>query len=163
MRIYLNTNNRKNASMSGTTNVSKSALSNLQPFFFETRLLQNIWSKEGLLQLNNNHVFRCRIKDGKIFKTLLGVCPVTIDMSEIIQEHECHQILPGAVIENITQQVYRLSAESSVECILEYKDGTLYDWHLSIPSSVYASLTTPEDIIHQPAVKQDLLHILSLI
>lgn len=162
MRIYLNTNNRKSSKMS-TTSIGKSALSNLQPFFYETRLLQNIWSKEGLLQLNNNHVFRCRIKDGKIFKTLLGVCPVTIDMSEIIKENECNQILPDAYKEIITQQVYRLSADSSVECILEYKDGTLYDWHLSIPSTVHASLTTPEDIIHQPTVKQDLLHLLSLI
>ena len=160
MRIYCN--NKR----------SITSKSNLHPYFHETRVLQQLWSPEGLIQIatananagananaNANRLYRCRIKDGKTFKTLLGAWPVTIDMSEIIKENECYQILPEAQHESITQHVYKLAPTSSVECIIEYKKDSVHDCYLYI-SDVS---TTQEDIIYKPEIKQDIMHILSLL
>jgi hypothetical protein len=126
MRIYIFHTLQKNGSW----------LNKLEPYLVETRRENYIWSQEnGPLKIKAQKIYRVRIKDVPVIKTLLGAFPATIDKSEFIcDDEECHQIPPNSYQEQIEIKVYKLSAASlsaaslsNVEWIFEYKNGELYD------------------------------------
>jgi hypothetical protein len=142
MRIYILSN----------ANLKKNILGKLEPYLQNTRFISYIWSLSGLLQVEDNKIYRMRIKDVLSRKTLLGAYPATIDESEFIREEECFQIAPRAYKEYMTLKSYRLPA-SDFEWILEYKDDELHD--------NYFSLSNTQDI-HSPKIKAEILQFLSL-
>jgi hypothetical protein len=142
MRLYILSN----------ANLKKNILGKLEPYLQNTRFISYIWSLSGLLQVEDNKIYRMRIKDVLSRKTLLGAYPATIDESEFIREEECFQIAPRSYNEYMTLKSYRLPA-SDFEWILEYKDDELHD--------NYFSLSNTQDI-HSPKIKAEILQFLSL-
>ena len=91
----------------------------LEPYFYETRYSNRLWTPEGLFQIENNKIFRVRIKDVPVTKTMIGAFPVTIDASEFVQEpEESYQVPPQSQPEYLIQKVYRLS--SHIEWVFVY-------------------------------------------
>ena len=149
MRIYIVSN----------ATLKKNILSKLEPYLHNTRYISYIWSVNGLLQVEDNKVYRIKIKDVISKKTLLGAFPVTIDESEFIREEECFQIAPRSHKEYTTLKIYKADASaagtstSSLEWVLEYKDDELHDNYFTLPNG--------EDI-HSVKNKAALLHFLNL-
>jgi hypothetical protein len=117
-----------------TLNVKKNMLDKLAPYLHEIQQVSYIWSIDGLLQLENDKLFRMKIKDVVAKKTLVGAYPATIDESEFIREEEWHQIPPRSFKECLTLKSYRLP-DSSLEWILEYKDNELHDNYFKLPAT----------------------------
>ena len=156
MRIYILSN----------AAVKKNILAKLEPYLHNSRYINYIWSVNGLLQIENDKIYKIKIKDVISKKTLLGAYPVTIDESEFIREEECYQIAPRSHKEYMTIKTYRLAtnatpnanlltASSDLEWIFEYKDDELHDNYFSLANGEF------EDI-HSPKVKADLLKFLNL-
>jgi hypothetical protein len=148
MRIYILSN----------ATLKKNIINKLDPFLHNTRYISYIWSVNGLMQVEDNKVYRLKIKDVISKKTLLGAFPVTIDESEFIREEECFQIAPRSHKEYTTLKTYRLPAcvnvcEKPLELVLEYKDDELHDNYFTLPNG--------EDI-HSVKNKAALLHFLNL-
>ena len=146
MRIYILSN----------ATLKKNILSKLEPYLHSIRHICYIWSVNGLLQVEDNKIYRVQIKDVQSKKTLLGAFPVTIDESEFIRKEECFQIAPRSYEEYTMLKTYRISSTastSSIEWILEYKDDELNDNYFTLPNG--------EDI-HSVKNKADLLHFLNL-
>lgn len=123
MRIYI------------LSTLKKNMLAKLEPYFVHSRYISYIWSSDGLLQIENEKIYRMKIKDVPAKKTLLGAFPVTIDESEFIREEECYQIAPRTYKEYATLKTYRMPQHSSaLELILEYKGDDLYDNYFSCPA-----------------------------
>jgi hypothetical protein len=117
------------------------------------RHINYIWSVNGLLQVENNKIYKVKIKDVAEKKTLLGAFPITIDESEFIREEECFQIAPRSYKEYTTLKSYRLQPTSNLEWILEYKEDELHDNYFILPAT--------EDI-HSPKIKGEILEFLNL-
>ena len=162
MRIYILSN----------AAVKKNILAKLEPYLHNSRYISYIWSVNGLLQIENDKIYKIKIKDVISKKTLLGAYPVTIDESEFIREEECYQIAPRSHKEYMTIKTYRLAtnasasatasananlltASSDLEWIFEYKDDELHDNYFSLANGEF------EDI-HSPKVKANLLKFLNL-
>jgi len=170
MRIYILSN----------AAVKKNILAKLEPYLHNSRYISYIWSVNGLLQVENDKIYKIKIKDVMSKKTLLGAYPVTIDESEFIREEECYQIAPRSHKEYMTIKTYKLAtianatatananatpnatasanlltASSNLEWIFEYKDDELHDNYFSLANGEF------EDI-HSPKVKTDLLKFLNL-
>ena len=98
--------------------VVKKKIALLEPYLRETRQICYIWSMNGLLQIENNKIYKIKIKDVPVKKTLLGAFPATIDESEFIREEECYQVLPIAHKEYTTLKIYRIkgSALTNPKC-----------------------------------------------
>ena len=164
MRIYVLSN----------ATLKKNILNKLEPYLHSVRHISYIWSVNGLMQVEENKVYKVKIKDVQSKKTLLGAFPVTIDESEFIREEECFQIAPRSFKEYTTLKTYRLTAASVagtstsvagtsvaasvgktslIEWVLEYKNDELHDNYFILPNG--------EDI-HWPKNKADLLHFLNL-
>jgi hypothetical protein len=144
MRVYILSN----------INVKKNLLHKLEPYFQHMRQVCYIWSMNGLLQVEDDKIYRIKIKDILSKKTLLGAYPATIDESEFLREEECYQIAPRSFNEYTTLKTYRLPrGDSLVNFILEYKDDELHDNYFTLPAG--------EDI-HSPKNKTDLLEFLNL-
>ena len=141
MRLYILSN----------ANLKKNILNKLESYLHETRFISYIWSVSGLLQVEDNKIYRMKIKDVLSRKTLLGAYPATIDESEFIRQEECFQIAPRSYKEYMTIKSYRLPS-SDVEWILEYKEEELHD--------NYFNLSNTQDIT--PKNKADILQFLSL-
>ena len=92
--------------------VVKKKIALLDPYLRETRQICYIWSMSGLLQIENNKIYKIKIKDVPAIKTLLGAFPATIDESEFIREEECYQILPIAHKEYTTLKIYRIKGSA---------------------------------------------------
>jgi hypothetical protein len=103
MRIYIVSN----------ATLKKNILSKLEPYLHNTRYISYIWSVNGLLQVEDNKVYRIKIKDVISKKTLLGAFPVTIDESEFIREEECFQIAPRSHKEYTTLKIYKASESTT--------------------------------------------------
>ena len=154
MRIYIVSN----------ATLKKNILSKLEPYLHNTRYISYIWSVNGLLQVEDNKVYRIKIKDVISKKTLLGAFPVTMDESAFIREEECFQIAPRSHKEYTTLKIYKAGASgagtsaagtstSSLEWVLEYKDDELHDNYFTLPNG--------EDI-HSVKNKAALLHFLNI-
>jgi hypothetical protein len=147
MRIYILSN----------ANVKKNILAKLEPYLHNIRQISYIWSMNGLLQVENDKIYKIKIKDVISKKTLLGAYPVTIDESEFIREEECFQIAPRSYKEYTTLKSYRMESTpkeiNNIEWIFEYKDDELHD--------NYFNLANGEDI-NSPKIKADLLQFLNL-
>jgi hypothetical protein len=152
MRIYILSNN----------NLIKNQIKNkLTPYFHKTNYIDYIWSVNGLFQVENNKIYRIKIKDTEAEKTLLGAFPATIDRSEFIREEECYQIAPRSFKEYTKISSYRLTPASSLEWILEYRNGELHDNYFYLPSS-NSNADTDTDILRSPLIKSELLTFLNL-
>ena len=155
MRIYILSN----------ATLKKNILSKLEPYLHNTRYISYIWSVNGLLQVEDNKIYRIKIKDVISKKTLLGAFPVTIDESEFIREEECFQIAPRSYKEYTTLKIYSAAGTSAagtgaagtgtsmLEWVLEYKDDELHDNYFTLPNG--------EDI-HSVKNKAALLHFLNI-
>ena len=143
MRIYVLSN----------ATLKKNILNKLEPYLHSIRHICYIWSVNGLLQVEENKIYRVQIKDVQSKKTLLGAFPVTIDESEFIRKEECFQIAPRSYEEYTMLKTYSIASASSIEWILEYKDNELHDNYFTLPNG--------EDI-HSAKNKADLLHFLNL-
>jgi hypothetical protein len=125
MRIYI---------LSNTVLKKNNILEKIEPYFHSTRYICYIWSIGGLLQIENDKIYRIKIKDVAAKKTLLGAFPATIDESEFIRsEEECYQIVPRSYKEYTTIKTYRLPHSHALEWIMEYKENELYDNYFSLP------------------------------
>lgn len=147
MRVYILSNSA----------VKKNIVAKLESYLYNVRHISYIWSATGLFQVENNKIYRMKIKDVETKKTLLGAFPVVVDESEFIRQEECFQIAPRAYKEYTTLKTYRLPAVDEtvqpLEWIHEYKDDELHDNYFSLPNG--------EDI-HSPKNKANLLFFLNL-
>jgi hypothetical protein len=114
----------------------------LEPYFYEMRYTNRLWTPEGLFQIENNKIFRVRIKDIPVTKTMIGAFPVTIDASEFVQEQEeSYQVPPQSQPEYLIQKVYRLSSHiashSHIEWVFVYDSSgeMLIDNYFYLPPS----------------------------
>jgi hypothetical protein len=160
MRIYANANSSNYA-------FSDSIKQKLAAYFVEVRHINNLWTQDGLFQIENNKLFRVEIKDVPIVKTLLGAYPVTIDASDFVKvDEEWYQVPPETHPELIIQKVYKASAGSSstastsstpskLEWIFEYDSSgeVLRDNYFYLP---------PNEDIHASENKADLMKFLNL-
>lgn len=145
MRVYV---------LSNTNVLKNNVVHKLTPYFYETTYIDYIWSINGVFQMEHNKLYRMKIQDKPIEKTLLGAFPATIDKSEFIRQEECFQIAPRAVKEYTTVTSYRLTPSSVLEWILEYRNNELHDNYFYLPSE------NPD--IHSPIIKSELLNFLNL-
>ena len=100
----------------------------LEPYFYETRYSNRLWTPEGLFQIENNKIFRVRIKDVPVTKTMIGAFPVTIDASEFVQEQEeTYQVPPQSQPEYLIQKVYRLSSHTEWVFVYDSSGEMLID------------------------------------
>jgi len=143
MRIYILSN----------INLKKNIIEKLEPYFNNLRHISYIWSVNGLLQVENNKIYKMKIKDVVSKKTLLGAFPITIDESEFIREEECFQIAPRSYKEYTTLKSYRIQPTSNLEWILEYKDDELHDNYFYLPAT--------EDL-YSPKIKGEILEFLNM-
>ena len=168
MRIYANANSSNYAF--GETIKPK-----LAAYFVEVRHISNLWTPDGLFQIDNDKLFRVEIKDVPVVKTLLGAYPVTIDGSEFSRVSEqWYQVPPETHPELIIQKVYKASASvsstasasvsstasvssiaSKLEWIFEYDSSgeVLRDNYFYLP---------PNEDIHASENKADLMKFLNL-
>jgi hypothetical protein len=120
----------------------------LEPYFYEMRYTNRLWTPEGLFQIENNKIFRVRIKDIPVTKTMIGAFPVTIDASEFVQEQEeSYQVPPQSQPEYLIQKVYRLShiaSHSHIEWVFVYDSSgeMLIDNYFYLPPSVAGTATS---------------------
>jgi hypothetical protein len=130
----------------------KNVPSQLEPFLYETRTVNYIWSQknEELFQIENNKIFYVQqSRKGEKTKTLLGAFPITIDQTEYIKaSEECYQIPPKCRSEILLQKVYKPSPTSLVEWIFVY-EGEIFKEN-------YFSLSADADI-NTPGIKADLI------
>ena len=153
MRIYANANSSNYA-------FSDSIKQKLAAYFVEVRHINNLWTQDGLFQIENNKLFRVEIKDVPIVKTLLGAYPVTIDASEFLKvDEEWYQVPPETHPELIVQKVYKASASTSVSMKLEWIFE--YDSSGEVLRDNYFYLPPNEDI-HASENKADLMKFLNL-
>ena len=134
-------------------NVLKKLIPKLETFLDSTRYICYIWSFTGLFQVENDRIYSIKIKDVLAKKTLLGAYPVTIDESEFVRQEESFQIAPRSHKDYTTLKTYRLSKESTVEFVLEYKDHELYDNYFLLPKG---------SDIHSQKIKAEILEFLNL-
>jgi len=160
MRIYI---------LSNTNIIKKQMLDKLTPYFHKTNYINYIWSINGLFQVENNKIYRIKIKDIEAEKTLLGAFPATIDRSEFIREEECYQVEPHSFKEYTKISSYRLTPASSLEWILEYRNSELHDNYFYLPSSRINTDADADDdseadvdILRSPVIKSELLTFLNL-
>jgi len=162
MRIYANANSSNYA-------FSDSIKQKLAAYFVEVRHINNLWTQDGLFQIENNKLFRVEIKDVPIVKTLLGAYPVTIDASDFVKvDEEWYQVPPETHPELIVQKVYKASTSTSVsststsstaanklEWVFEYDSSgeVLRDNYFYLP---------PNEDIHASENKADLMKFLNL-
>ena len=149
MRIYANANSSNYAF--GETIKPK-----LAAYFVEVRHINNLWTPDGLFQIDNDKLFRVEIKDVPVVKTLLGAYPVTIDGSEFSRVgEEWYQVPPETHPELIIQKVYKASANMKLEWIFEYDSSgeVLRDNYFYLP---------PNEDIHASENKADLMKFLNL-
>lgn len=158
MRIYANANSSNYAF--GETIKPK-----LAAYFVEVRHISNLWTPDGLFQIDNDKLFRVEIKDVPVVKTLLGAYPVTIDGSEFLRVgEEWYQVPPETHPELIIQKVYKASTASAsvsstssmkLEWIFEYDSSgeVLRDNYFYLP---------PNEDIHASENKADLMKFLNL-
>ena len=128
MRIYI---------LSNSNIIKNNWLTKLEPHLVGTTQVHYIWSAEGgLLQVVDQKIYRMRIKDVPVVKTLMGAFPITIDKSEFIREEECFKVPPQVYHEHIEQKVYTITSvstsvsstsASSTKWIFEYINGALHD------------------------------------
>ena len=127
----------------------------LEPFYHNTRYISYIWSAGGLFQIENNKIYRIKIKDVLSEKTLIGAFPAQVDKSEFVREEECYQIAPRSFKEYTTVLTYRFAAAhalaSDLEWVLEFKDDELTDNYFQVPT---AEIT--------PKLKGEILQFLNL-
>lgn len=153
MRIYANANSSNYA-------FSDSIKQKLAAYFVEVRHINNLWTQNGLFQIENNKLFRVEIKDVPIVKTLLGAYPVTIDASEFLKvDEEWYQVPPETHPELIVQKVYKASASTSTSMKLEWVFE--YDSSGEVLRDNYFYLPPNEDI-HASENKADLMKFLNL-
>lgn len=159
MRIYTNANSSNYA-------FSETIKPKLAAYFVEVRHISNLWTPDGLFQIDNDKLFRVEIKDVPVVKTLLGAYPVTIDGSEFSRVgEEWYQVPPETHPELIIQKVYKASASSTasastsvsmkLEWIFEYDSSgeVLRDNYFYLP---------PNEDIHASENKADLMKFLNL-
>ena len=154
MRIYANANSSNYA-------FSDSIKQKLAAYFVEVRHINNLWTQDGLFQIENNKLFRVEIKDVPIVKTLLGAYPVTIDASDFVKiDEEWYQVPPETHPELIVQKVYKASvststAASKLEWVFEYDSSgeVLRDNYFYLP---------PNEDIHASENKADIMKFLNL-
>jgi hypothetical protein len=121
MRIYI---------LSNSNIIKNNWLTKLEPLLVSTEKVHYMWSTEGgLLQVADQKIYRMRIKDVPVVKTLMGAFPITIDKSEFIREEECFQVPPQVYHEHIERKVYTITSTSvsSTKWIFEYINGALHD------------------------------------
>ena len=100
----------------------------LEPYFYEMRYSNRLWTPEGLFQIENNKIFRVKIKDVPVTKTMIGAFPVTIDASEFVQEpEESYQVPPQSQPEYLIQKVYRLSSHTEWVFVYDSSGEMLID------------------------------------
>ena len=158
MRIYANANSSNYA-------FSNTIKPKLAAYFLEVRHINNLWTQDGLFQIDNDKLFRVEIKDVPVVKTLFGAYPITIDASEFLRvSEEWYQVPPETYPDLIIQKVYKITkdtitasaaASSKVEWIFEYDSSgeVLRDNYFYLP---------PNEDIHASENKADIMKFLNL-
>ena len=116
----------------------------LEPYFYEMRYINRLWTPEGLFQIENNKIFRVGIKDIPVTKTMIGAFPVTIDASEFVQEQEeSYQVPPQSHPEYLIQKVYRLSSHIEWVFVYDSSGEMLIDNYFYLHTSASVAGTGP--------------------
>jgi hypothetical protein len=134
----------------------------LEPYFYEMRYSNRLWTPEGLFQIENNKIFRVRIKDVPVTKTMIGAFPVTIDASEFVQEQEeSYQVPPQSQPEYLIQKVYRLSSHIEWVFVYDSSGEMLIDNYFYLHTS--ASVAGTSTSVCTAEQKADILKFLNFI
>ena len=154
MRVYTSTSIKNDA-------MQNKLINKLEPYFYESRTKSHIVTRDGLLQMVNNRLYRLgssnsndssNSSNSSNKKTIIGVFPITIKDEPSLGE-ECYQIPPASEQKVFIHRVYKLSDESAVEWIFVYNNNNvLQEYYFSLPDGTD---------INQPDVKADILTFLS--
>jgi hypothetical protein len=108
----------------------------LEPFFLCNRTVTHIHTSDGMLQVDNNKIYRFKAPP-PVKKTMIGVFPATLK-SEPYERTECYQIPPHSTQEVFIHKVYKLSPKSVVEYIFVMKQlgGELIENYFSVPEGM---------------------------
>lgn len=150
MRIYAHTILKKNV------------LTNIEPFYYETRQLNYIsrahsdsistntigTGSDDLYQVEQNKIYYIRCINSEKQKTLFGAHPITIDYTEFIKEDECYQVPVKYKNQFFRHKVFKSSPSSLVEWVFVYENDQLKENYFYVPAR--------EDI-NSSAIKADLL------
>jgi hypothetical protein len=150
----INTNINNTVSNNPANIQKKNIQSKLEPYFHEVRCVNNLWTADGLLCVENNKIYRVRIKNVPVIKTMIGAFPITINNSEYIKECECYQVHPHSRQEFLTHKVYKVSPSNLVEWVFVYCENVLQDNYFSLPDG---------SDINSPGVKADLLFFFTIL
>jgi hypothetical protein len=153
MRIYSSVSSSASASASVSSSASStdkkknSLFDKLEPYYYETRHLNYIWTGgssttsassttggSDLYQVENNKIYYIRqLKSKERTKTLLGAFPITIDHIEYIKEDECYQIPPKCKNEFLRHKVFKRTPTSLVEWVFVYEGDLLRENYFYVP------------------------------
>jgi hypothetical protein len=142
MRIYGSAN---------TNFIKKNNQAKLEPYFYQIRNINYIHTSDGLLQIENNRIYRIRVNNAPVIKTMIGAFPITVNKTEYTREGECYQVHPNSRHEFLIHKVYKASPTNLVEWICVYRENNLLDNYFSLPEGTD---------INSPDVKADLLFFL---
>ena len=131
--------------------IKKNVLTQLAPYFTETKQLHYLLNKSDLFQLEHNKIYyvqQSKKNEPKV-KTLFGAFPITIDKTEYLREmDESYQIPPQCKSEILLQKIYKPSPTSLVEWVFVYADDRLKENYFAVPAGTD---------INEPGVKADLM------
>ncbi len=130
-------------------------LKKLEPFIQKTSYISYIWSINGLLEVEDNKIYTIDIVDVPVIKTLFGAYPVTIDKSKFIRNEECYQIAPRTYNEYTEEQRYRLTPQSELEWVFEFREDGLHDNYFYIPGD-------NQNSIHKEPIRSELMRLLQM-
>lgn len=121
----------------------------IKPFFVIDRAIIHILTKDDVLLLEDNNIYRLSESAKPIKKTMIGV--FTVSLKEELIKTLCYQILPKSKQETTLQKVFKLSLQSILEWIFVYKQNKLLENYFSLPEGID---------INDASVKAELLQFL---
>ena len=127
----------------------------VEPFIHRTSYISYIWSINGLLEVEDNKIYTIDIVDVPVVKTLFGAYPITIDKSKFVRNEECYQIAPQTYNEYTEEQHYRLTPNSELEWVFEFREDGLHDNYFYIPGD-------NENHVHKEPIRAELMKFLQM-
>ena len=147
--MYINNSSGKMRVYCSSTTHLNGVPEKIKPFFVIDRAIIHILTKDDVLLLEDNNIYRVKESAKPIKKTMIGV--FTVSLKEEVIKTLCYQILPKSKQETTLHKVFKLSLQSVLEWIFVYKQNKLLENYFSLPEGID---------INDASVKAELLQFL---
>ena len=141
MKIYL-----KNIS------IPKIQKQHVDKYFIKNYKKNYIYTEEGIFNIDNNNLFKMKIKDRPLEKSVLAGFDIYIDKSIMTKNEEYYHLPIHNYPEELTEEIYKLNAQSSLQMNIEMKENFIHNLYFVSKCSI--------DTI---GVKKDIITFLSLL